>query len=182
MMSDITLKANKFVTTEGGKVIFNLYNSTIFDYTTQSIKIKSKSLDKIYPTLIRIEKENDLVNSFELNENGIALNMSFSNTISLKDIIDKRRRYNIECRLYATSESRLLFKITKIVYTQNIDVEVVPEPDHVDIMDIRRSLQTKIQNIKNKMDELHTVDFDNMSLSEMINLEDNLYDFIQNNI
>lgn len=182
MMSDITLKANKFVTTEGGKVIFNLYNSTIFDYTTQSIKIKSKSLDKIYPTLIRIEKENDLVNSFELNENGIALNMSFSNTISLKDIIDKRRRYNIECRLYATSESRLLFKIIKIVYTQNIDVEVVPEPDHVDIMDIRRSLQTKIQNIKNEMDELHTVDFDNMSLSEMINLEDNLYDFIQNNI
>jgi len=182
MMMNITLKDNKFVTTEGGKVIFNLYNSTIFDYTTQSIKIKSKSLDKVYPTLIRIEKENNLMNSFELTENGIALNMTFSNTISLKDIIDKRRRYNIECRLYATKESRLLFKIIKIADAQSIDVEVVPEPDYVDIMDIRRSIQTKIRNIKNKMDELHTVDLGNMSLSEMINLEDNLYDFIQNNI
>ena len=66
MMMNITLKDNKFVTTEGGKVIFNLYNSTIFDYTEQSIKIKSKSLDKVYPTLIRIEKENGLGNSFEL--------------------------------------------------------------------------------------------------------------------
>lgn len=182
MMMNITLKDNKFVTTEGGKVIFNLYNSTIFDYTTQSIKIKSKSLDKVYPTLIRIEKENDLVNSFELTENGIALNMTFSNTISLKDIIDKRRRYNLECRLYATDESKLLFKIIKIADAQSIDVEVVAEPDYVDIMDIRRSIQTKIRNIKNKMDELHTVDLDNMSLSEMINLEDKLYDFIQNNI
>lgn len=182
MMMNITLKDNKFVTTEGGKVIFNLYNSTIFDYTTQSIKIKSKSLDKVYPTLIRIEKENNLMNSFELTENGIALNMTFSNTISLKDIIDKRRRYNVECRLYAISESRLLFKIIKIADAQSIDVEVVAEPDYVDIMDIRRSIQTKVRNIKNKMDELHTVDLDNMSLSEMINLEDNLYDFIQNNI
>jgi len=182
MMSNITLKANKFVTTEGGKVIFNLYNSTIFDYTTQSIKIKSKSLDKVYPTLIRIEKENNLMNSFELTENGIALNMTFSNTISLKDIIDKRRRYNVECRLYDISESRLLFKIIKIADAQSIDVEMVAEPDYVDIMDIRRSIQTKVRNIKNKMDELHTFDLDNMSLSEMINLEDNLYDFIQNNI
>ena len=182
MMMNITLKDNKFVTTEGGKVIFNLYNSTIFDYTTQSIKIKSKSLDKVYPTLIRIEKENNLMNSFELTENGIALNMTFSNTISLKDIIDKRRRYNVECRLYAISESRLLFKIIKIADAQSIDVEMVAEPDYVDIMDIRRSIQTKVRNIKNKMDELHTFDLDNMSLSEMINLEDNLYDFIQNNI
>lgn len=182
MMMNITLKDNKFVTTEGGKVIFNLYNSTIFDYTEQSIKIKSKSLDKVYPTLIRIEKENGLGNSFELTENGIALNMTFSNTISLKDIIDKRRRYNIECRLYATSGSMLLFKIIKIADAQSIDVEVVPEPDYVDIMDIRNSIRTKLHNIKNKMDELHTVDLDNMSLSEMINLEDNLYDFIQNNI
>jgi len=182
MLSNITLKDNKFVTTEGGKVIFNLYNSTIFDYTSQSIKIKSKSLDKIYPTLIRIEKENNLVNSFELTENGISLNMGFSNIISLKDIIDKRRRYNVECRLYAVSESRLLFKIIKIADAQSIDVDMVPEPDYVDIMDIRRSIQTKIHNIKNKMDKLHTVDLDNMSLSEMINLEDNLYDFIQNNI
>ena len=181
-MSNITLKADKFVTTEGGKVIFNLFNCTIFDYSTQSIKIKSKSLDKLYPTLIRIEKENDLMNSFELTENGITLDMPFSNTISLKDIIDKRRRYNIECRLYATSESRLLFKIIKIADAQSIDVEMVPEPDYVDIMNIRRSIQTKIRNIKNKMDEFHTVDLDNMSLSEMINLEDNLYDFIQNNI
>lgn len=182
MMSNISLKENKFVTTEGGKVIFNLYNSTIFDYTTHSIKIKSKSLDKVYPTLIRIEKDNDLMNSFELTENGIALNMTFLNSISLSDIIDKRRRYNIECRLYAISESMLLFKIIKIADAQSFDVEVVPEPDDVDIVDIRRSIQTKIYKIKNKMDELYTVDLDNMSLSDMINLEDNLYEFIQNNI
>jgi hypothetical protein len=182
MLVNITLKDNKFVTTEGGKVTFNLYNSTIFDYTTNNIKIKSKSLDKIYPALIRIEKENELMNSFELTENGIALNMSFSNTISLKDIIDKRGRYNIECRLYTTAESRLLFKIIKIADVQNIDLEVVPEPDYIDILDIRNSIRTKIHNIKNKIDKLHTVDLDNMSLDELINLEDNLYAFIQNNI
>lgn len=182
MMMNITLKDNKFVTTEGGKVIFNLYNSTIFDYTEQSIKIKSKSLDKIYPALIKIEKDNTLVNSFELTENGIAFNMSFSNVISLKDIIDKRRRYNIECRLYAVSESRLLFKINKIADSQSVDVEVVPEPDYVDIMDIRTSLRSKIRKIKNRMDDFYTAELENMSLSEMIVLEDNLYDFIQNNI
>lgn len=182
MMMNITLKDNKFVTTEGEKVIFNFFNCTIFDYTTRSLKIKSKSLDKIYPTLIKIEKDNTLVNSFELTENGIAFDMIFSNTISLKDIIDKRKRYNIECRLYTVSDSRLLFKVIKITDVQSIDVEVVPEPDYVDIMDIRRSIKSKISNIKNKMDNLHTVDLGNMSLSEMISLEDNLYDFIQNNI
>lgn len=182
MMSITTLKDNKFVTLEGGKVIFNLYNCTILDYRTHSIKFNSKSLDKVYPILIRIEKENNVMNSFELTENGIALNMSFSNTIPLKDIIDKRRRYNIECRLYTISESRLLFKIIKITDAQSVDVEVVPEPDYVDIMDIRKSIRNKIHNIKNKIDEIHTVDLDNMTLSEMIKLEDNLYDFIQNNI
>ena len=100
----------------------------------------------------------------------------------MKDIIDKRRRYNIECRLYTISESRLLFKIIKITDAQSVDVEVVPEPDYVDIIDIRKSIRNKIHNIKNKIDEIHTVDLDNMSLSEMIKLEDNLYDFIKNNI
>lgn len=177
-----TFKDNKFVTIEGGKVIFNLYNCIILDYTTNSIKLYSKSFEKVYPFLLKIKKENNVTNSFELNENGIALNMPFSNNISLKDIIDKRRRYNIECRLYTISESRLLFKIIKITDAQSVDVEVVPEPDYVDIIDIRKSIRNKIHNIKNKIDEIHTVDLDNMSLSEMIKLEDNLYDFIQNNI
>ena len=171
-----TLKDNKFVTIEGDKVIFNLYNCTILDYTMHSIKLKSKSLDNVYPILIRIEKENNVMNSFELTENGITLNMSFSNTISLKDIINKHRQYNIECRLYTISESRLLFKIIKIADSQSVDVEVVPEPDYVDIMDIRKSLRTKIHNIKKKMDEFHIIDLDNIPLSEMIKLEDNLYD------
>jgi hypothetical protein len=181
-MLNTILKDNKFVTLEGGKVIFNLYNCTIFDYTTHSIKLYSKTLQKVIPIVIKIEKENNLINSFEVSENGITLNMSFSNNISLKDIIDKRRRYNIECRLYTISESRLLFKIIKIADAQSVDVEVVPEPDYADIMDIRKSIRNKIHNIKNKIDEIHTVDLDNMSLSEMIELEDNLYDFIQNNI
>ena len=182
MMMNITLKDNKFVSTEGKRIVFNLYNCTIFDYTTHNIKLKSKSVDKIYQNLMRIEKDNNLINSFELTENGIVLDMSFSNTISLKDIIDKRRRYNIECRLYGTTESKLLFKITKITDSQIIDIDVVPEPDYVDIIDIRKSIRTKIHKIKQKMDELYTVDLDTLSLSEMINLEDNLYDFIQNNI
>lgn len=178
---NITLKDNKFMTQEGQKVFFNFFNCAIHDYTSQSVRLKSKSLDKIYPTLIKIENEHGLQRSIELTENGIMFDMYFSNNISLRDIIDKRKRYNVECRLHGISDSRLLFKIIKIYDGYTVEHDV-PEPDYLDIVDIRNSLRKKIKNIRGRIEELSMVDLDNMSLSEMITLEDNLYDFIQNNI
>ena len=182
MFMTIKLKNNKFLTDDNNKVIFSFINSTIIDYSDKSINLKSKSLDKIYPSLIKIENEYKLNRSFELTENGIIIEMMFSDKIELKSIIDKRRKYNIECKLYNIQNNRLTFKILKISNGNNYSNDDFPEPDHLDVLEIREAFKRKILNFKNKLDEISISLIDNMSLSELDKMEENLYDFIQNNI
>ena len=181
-MVALELKKGKFVINENEKVILKLANCTILDYTDSTISIKSKSLERFCPLILKAERDNSINDkTLELNEHGIVMKMHFGNEITLKDLIDKRYHYNIESRLHSVKGNKLCFKILKISDRKHVDVDV-PTPDHFDILEIRGSLMQKITKFKEKLRSICLERVKNMNLQELIDVEDNLYEFIQKNI
>ncbi len=180
----ITLALNNGKFTSGNeKVILNLTNCTILGYSDRTISIKSKSLEKICPIILKAEQDYDVGDkTLELNEHGIVMNMAFGNNIALKELIDKRYHYNIESRLYSIKDNKLCFKILKISdRRKHIEMDV-PTPDHFDVLEIRGLLMQKISKFKEKLRSICLERMENMNLHELIAIEDNLYEFVQNNI
>tara|TARA_B100001564_G_C20558160_1_gene632441 strand:- start:97 stop:639 length:543 start_codon:yes stop_codon:yes gene_type:complete len=176
------LKKGKFVTDENDKVILHLTNCTILGYTNNTISIKSKSLERLCPLILQTEKDNKIDDkTLELTEHGIVMKMTFGNEISLSELIDKRYHYNIESRLHSVQDNKLCFKILKISDRKSIEIDV-PTPDHFDVLEIRGSLMQKISKFKEKLRSICLERMENMNLQELIDIEDNLYEFIQKNI
>jgi len=180
-MDEYYIQNDRFYVNDGEKAIFRLLNTTILDYTSDELRVKSKSLDKLIPILTKIQSQYNLENSFVLDNFGLSLKIKFANSdISLKDIIDKRFHYNLELALYCKSDKQLIFKIIRITNKKYVDFDY-PEPDHFDIQEIRNSINSKVEAYKNKFCELTKSVIDSMSLPELIDLEENLCDFISNN-
>ena len=178
----LALENGKFVTNEKDKVILKLTNCTILGYSDRTISIKSKSLEKICPAILKAEKDHAIGDkTLELNEHGIVMNMTFGNNIALKELIDKRYHYNIESRLHSIKDNKLCFKILKISDRKHIEFDV-PTPDHFDVLEIRGSLMEKVSKFKEKLRSICLKRMENMNLQELIDVEDNLYEFIQKNI
>lgn len=62
------------------------------------------------------------------------------------------------------------------------DIEDAAEPDSMDIEEIKGNITRKIKKIKKKYLEIAKRPINDLSLKELISLEDNLYEFFQNNI
>ena len=178
----VELKNGKFIVDENDKVIFNLTNCTVLDYSENTLSVKSKSLEKLCPIVLKTEKAHNLGNkTMQLTENGIVMDMLFTNVICLKDIIDKRYRYGIEIRLHSIKDNRLCFKILKISDRKHFEIDI-PAPDHFDVVEIRGNLIGKVSKFKEKLRTICLQRMQNMNLQELIDVEDNLQDFIKNNI
>lgn len=173
----------KIFSNESDKAIFQLNGCTILDYTKDSIQLQSSSLIKLAPILIKFEKQLGLdTSSFQLDEAGLSFNLFFTNrNIDLKHLIDKRLRYNIECRLYTEDGSKLLFKILKISDKKQTEIDL-PEPDGLDIVEIKDSIIEKVKRFKSMFCDITEEKIKKMGLSDLIAFEENLYDFLQNNI
>lgn len=62
------------------------------------------------------------------------------------------------------------------------DIEDAAEPDSMDIEEIKGNITRKIKKLKKKYLEIAKRPINDLSLKELISLEDNLYEFFQNNI
>ena len=62
------------------------------------------------------------------------------------------------------------------------DIYDVAEPDSMDIEEIKGNITRKIKKLKKKYLEISKRPINDLSLKDLISLEDNLYEFFQNNI
>lgn len=175
------MKNNRFFTNEDKKPIFQLLNCTIVDYSQDEIRLKSKSLEKIIPIFSRIHHMYNIENPFLLDDYGLSFRMKFQNKIDLRTIIDKRVHYNVEFCLYSKNDDHLIFKILKITDKKHVEVDY-PEPDGIDIKDIRDSIKSKVEAFKTKFCALSENTINQMTLQDLIALEENLCDFISRNL
>jgi hypothetical protein len=178
----ISLKHNKFVDERDQNVVFNLSNCCIIDYSEKTMKIRSKSIDKLCPLLMSVEKENGVdTKCLQLEEHGIVMTMHFINNISLRDFIDKRCNYNIECRLYGITNNSLSFKILKISDRKHVNEEI-PSPDYFDVLSMKNSLVNKIQIFTEQLRKLCHEKEKAGDLEDLVQFEDNFSEFIRKNI
>lgn len=177
-MAEFHIENGRFRVESGDKPVFALCNVTILDYSHDRLRVKSKTLEKLIPTLTRLAKQFDVSNPWVLDEHGLSLVIRFSNReMPLQDIIDKRFHYNIDMCLHSKSDGEFVFKIKKIANKKHNDVDL-PEPDHFDIAEIRQNISRKVSAFQNKFGEINHTKIDNMPLSELVELEENISEFI----
>jgi len=173
---------NRVVDEYNNQIDFLISECRIIEVCDTYMKITSKDVDKLFP-MFTFEKNNYLESSFSVEEHGMCLTI-FTNTCNFKDIINIEGYYNIECRIDSIVDSHITCKVLRIIdvsESEDIDADVA-EPDNHDVEEIRQNIAQKIKKIKKKYLEISKYQIQTMSLTEMICLEDNLYDFFQNNI
>lgn len=186
-VDNITLHNTGFLENDNS-VEFNLKNCKLIHIDNGYLKVHSKSLEVLYPFLIAIEKKFELTSSFELEEFGICFNInSVTDNKCFKNILSFDKMYDIECKLHTVKDSRLTCKILRISDAKASDFKIaqdndIAEPDNIDIEDIKLNIARKIKKLKKKYLEISKLNVHDMNLAELILMEDNLYDFFQNNI
>lgn len=178
---DIELKGNKFSTIQNDNVVFKIANCTILSVSDTSIRILSKGLHRVYPLYIALETKHDVNHScISLTEDGICMNLKNDN-VGLQDVLISGKKYDMEFRLYSLTDSTLVFKVQRVMNSFNDEPEVA-EPDDLDIKDIKTDILERIKIIHSKSAELFDLKVAHMNLHEIIALEDDLFEFFQNNI
>lgn len=182
-MNVIQVKNNRIIDKNNKQVEFLISKCRIIEVCDTHIKISSNDLERLFP-LFTFEKDNKLDYSFSLEKHGMCFKI-VTNTSNFKDILRLDGFYNIECRIQSIEESRLTYKVLRIIdvedETDDVDADIA-EPDNLDVEEIKMNITQKIKKIKKKYLEISKYQIQTLSLSELISLEDNLYDFFQNNI
>lgn len=181
-INDLRLTNNIIVNSNNERVKFSIHECCIFDVHDEYLKITLKNLDNLFP-MIAFEKSNNLESSFSLEEDGICLKL-FTKTNNFKDIIGGYGSYNIEFFIDSIEDSHITCKVLRIIdVSETVDKYIdVAEPDDHDIEDIKQNIIHKIKKIKKKYVEISKLNISLLTLTELISLDDNLYDFFQNNI
>lgn len=183
IMNQLQVNNNHVVDVNNKQVDFLISDCRIIEVCDTSFKITSKNVDKLFP-MFTFERNQNLESSFSLEKHGMCLTI-FTNTRNFKDIISLEGHYNIECRINSIIDSHLTCKVLRIIdvaeSSEDIDADIA-EPDNQDVEEIRQNIAQKIKKLKKKYLEISKYQIQAMSLTELISLEDNLYDFFQNNI
>ena len=211
-IDDIQVQNNIIIDMNNRRVEFQLLRCKVIDIDESCIKVNTRSIDTLYPLMFAFEKKHGLKSSFSLEECGVCLNITTDTTrfkdilndtgvyiidLRLDVIKDLRATYRI-LRITADSEgadsegadpegadsegASAIAIDTECALDIGIDTEDVAEPDSIDIEEIKENITRKIKKLKKKYLEIAKRPINDLSLTDLISLEDNLYEFFQNNI
>jgi hypothetical protein len=150
-IDDIQVKNNSITDMKNNHVAFKLVRCKILDINDRCIKVKTRSIDTLYPIMYAFEKKHGLRSSFCLEECGVCLNVT-TNTSNFKDILNNNRVYNIELRLDVIDDLCTTYRILRItadtfdidtcdintcdINTCDIAIDDIDLDDNCDINDI----------------------------------------------
>lgn len=201
-IDDIQVQNNIIIDMNNRRVEFQLLRCKVIDIDESCIKVNTRSIDTLYPLMFAFEKKHGLKSSFSLEECGVCLNIT-TDTTRFKDILNDTGVYIIDLRLDVIKDLRATYRILRITADSEgadsegasaiaidtecaldigIDTEDVAEPDSIDIEEIKENITRKIKKLKKKYLEIAKRPINDLSLTDLISLEDNLYEFFQNNI